>query len=84
MNRNLTPSSLSKICLLAGKIYKRLSTKELTKMNWRKTTFSRKNCLEGTVKSNLVFNSQECKYTNVRVFPEDGSLMELFTQCMHL
>ena len=49
----ITPSSLSKIRLLDDNIYhctyERLSTKELTKMNWPKTTFSGKNCREGTV-----------------------------------
>ena len=35
---------------------------KVTKMNWPKTTFSRKNGREGTVKSILVFKSQECKY----------------------
>ena len=61
MNRNLTLSSLSETRLLAGNIILGLSTKELTKIKWPKTTFSRTNCREGTVKSNWAFKSQECK-----------------------
>ena len=42
---------------------------------------SRKNCSEDTVKSNWVFKSQ---INRVCIFPKDGSLVELFTQCIHL
>ena len=83
MNRNLTPSSLSKIRLLAGNIYQRLSTKELTKMNWPKTTFSRKNCREGTVKSNLVFKSQENNASKLRLYLDRRRELDGVVYSMH-